>query len=247
MELNQEQLDAIKKDGELLIMEAMIRAKFAKTSMCEDAPMTDAPPMLIISQKVSETDENGNYDELSETAFAEGYSTPYVSGMIPLIHQEDVADAMSDVLKALPQMEVKPSFMFLLAEGYVRVGTKVSIGSDYKRGDMEREYRENPFTDVREAITIMGVDAGRNFTFHRVAPYVYGDSGMPDFSLDVENNGSPSSSKLETGQTHGRLGDLLIAGITFLNQASEVMKFHNLFTVNERTDERFRKFGEDNK
>lgn len=71
-----------------------------------------------------------------------------------------------------------PEFMMLMMEGYAKTSKP---DEDYVRGDMEREFKENPDSEVREVITVQAVEikTGRQFT--AVIPYKYDDHGQPEF------------------------------------------------------------------
>jgi hypothetical protein len=69
-----------------------------------------------------------------------------------------------------------PEFVMLMVEGYA--STKVD---DYERGRMERDFKDNPDSEVREVITLQAVDikTGRQLT--ALVPFRYGDDGLPEF------------------------------------------------------------------
>lgn len=69
-----------------------------------------------------------------------------------------------------------PEFMMIMVEGYA--GTKTE---EYERGAMERDFRENPSSSVREVITIQAVDIKTGNQITSVVPYGYDDRGMPEF------------------------------------------------------------------
>lgn len=71
-----------------------------------------------------------------------------------------------------------PEFMMLMMEGYAKTSKP---GDEYVRGDMEKDFKNNPDSDVREVITVQAVEikTGRQFT--AVIPYKYDDAGQPDF------------------------------------------------------------------
>ena len=82
-----------------------------------------------------------------------------------------LSDAFNDGLSEFDTVSV-------VVDSYVRVKKDVT---GYQRGDLEREYKNNPDTDVAEALTVAtygyhGESAGR------CVKYVYNDKGLPEFT-----------------------------------------------------------------
>ena len=69
-----------------------------------------------------------------------------------------------------------PEFVMLMVEAYSSENV-----DNYRKGAMERDFKENPESKVREAITIQAVDikTGRQMT--GIVRYGYGDDGLPVF------------------------------------------------------------------
>lgn len=70
-----------------------------------------------------------------------------------------------------------PEFVMLVLEGYA----SLKGAEDYERGRMERDFKENPDSEVREVITLQAVEikTGRQLT--AIVPFRYGDDGLPEF------------------------------------------------------------------
>ena len=72
-------------------------------------------------------------------------------------------------------------------DSYVRL-KKVDSVTGYKRGDLEREYKNNPNAPVSEALTVAtyGYDGG---SAGKCVTYVYDDNGLPEFTVlkDIED------------------------------------------------------------
>lgn len=70
-----------------------------------------------------------------------------------------------------------PEFVMLMVEGYASL--KGSEG--YERGRMERDFKENPDSEVSEVVTIQAIEikTGRQLT--ALVPFRYGDDGLPEF------------------------------------------------------------------
>ena len=89
-----------------------------------------------------------------------------------------LSDAFSDGLTEFDTVSI-------VVDSYVREGTKPP--TDYRRGDLEREYKNNPSASVVEALTVAtygyhGESAGR------CVKYVYNDKGLPEFTVLLEND-----------------------------------------------------------
>ena len=89
-----------------------------------------------------------------------------------------LSDAFSDGLTEFDTVSI-------VVDSYVREGTKPP--TNYRRGDLEREYKNNPSASVVEALTVAtygyhGESAGR------CVKYVYNDKGLPEFTVLVEND-----------------------------------------------------------
>ena len=89
-----------------------------------------------------------------------------------------LSDAFSDGLTEFDTVSI-------VVDSYVREGMKPP--TDYRRGDLEREYKNNPSASVVEALTVAtygyhGESAGKCVT------YVYNDKGLPEFTVLVEND-----------------------------------------------------------
>lgn len=81
----------------------------------------------------------------------------------------------------------------IVVDSYVRTKTPEEV-LEYERGSLEREYKNNPNTDVVEALTVAtygyhGGSAGRCVT------YVYNDKGLPEFTI-TENTGAVIKSEV---------------------------------------------------
>lgn len=90
-----------------------------------------------------------------------------------------LSDAFSDGLTEFDTVSI-------VVDSYVRLKPESRI-ADYRRGDLDREYKNNPNTDVSEALTVAtygyhGESAGKCVT------YVYNDKGLPEFTVVKEND-----------------------------------------------------------
>lgn len=126
-----------------------------KTKMCRrHAGPIDAPPMLF--------HRLDGEDELRITDFSYGHPVT----AFPLIW-ERILD------------EGNPDFVAVVTESYIRPH---GDGEVYRRGQYERDFKENPFSDVKEAVLITGVDLRQGRHRNTVIPFSYDDRGMPRFT-----------------------------------------------------------------
>lgn len=71
-----------------------------------------------------------------------------------------------------------PEFMMFMVEGYAT--SKPSL-EGHVRGEMEKDFKENPASTVSEVITVQAVDIKTGAQMTAVVPYKYGDDGLPEF------------------------------------------------------------------
>lgn len=107
-----------------------------------------------------------------------------------------------------------PEFMMVMIEGYAKA-TKPE--DDYVRGDMEKEFKENPSSDVREVITVQAVEikTGRQVT--AILPYKYDDQGQPEFE---EPTIGPCEGEALQSNVARMFSALRDATVNFLNEAA---------------------------
>ena len=95
---------------------------------------------------------------------------------------EGLPDVLSDAFNdGLTEFDT----VSIVVDSYVREGMKPP--TDYRRGDLEHEYKNNPNASVVEALTVAtygyhGESAGR------CVKYVYNDIGLPEFTVLLEND-----------------------------------------------------------
>lgn len=70
-----------------------------------------------------------------------------------------------------------PEFVMCMVEGYA---SSKPI-SEYKKGQMEQDFKENPGSEVMEVITLQAVDIKTGKQMTGMVSYKYGDDGMPEF------------------------------------------------------------------
>ena len=219
-------------DMQLMCEEFMHRAKFAKTEMCKDDAMSDNPAILLVGT-VSTPDDNSDHD--GAISFQQEYNTskPYRVALIPLMHRDDVVDCIEDIVKHLkPQ---KFSFIALAAEGYFREARKDEdfFPENYSKGDMETEYKENPFTDIREALIVTAIDWECQHLYSCHLPYRYDDNGVPVYDEQVSAftplHGVEYMKQNMEEIELGRIPTVLASFVLFMHLATEATKFTDKF------------------
>lgn len=184
--------------------------------------MSDNPPLFLVAfESVEENEEEHeacliNQQELS-------LSKPYQVAMVPLIHKEDMYDAYDDVVRALPIRKFE--FIAVVVEGY---GKDLSEADDSEvkkmnKGDLEKEYKENPFTDVREGLMMSAVDWGMTGVWGVANMYRYNDTGVPTFDEPFF-----TSYPYDDNDEYGRLVDVMIATAQYMNIATQTLKYTDI-------------------
>ena len=209
--------ETISSEMSKIMNDILDRTKYAKTEMCKDEGMQDTPPLLLVAYKTDEDDEDAvEYQEESDLSF------PYKIAMIPLMHREDVLDAYQDVVKAMPIMEF--AYLFLCVEGYCASVDDTS-DKDYERGEMEKDFTENPFSSIREAIVVSGINWEGSLIGSTQQMYRYDDFGVPIFS---EDEYSTDVSEIVEGQEYGRMVDAMGATTAYMKYAIVANRYNNL-------------------
>jgi hypothetical protein len=205
-----------------ILTDLLHRSVYAKTEMCKEEPMSDNPPLFLVAfESVEENEEEHeacliNQQELS-------LSKPYQVAMVPLIHKEDMYDAYDDVVRALPIRKFE--FIAVVVEGY---GKDLSEADDSEvkkmnKGDLEKEYKENPFTDVREGLMMSAVDWGMTGVWGVANMYRYNDTGVPTFDEPFF-----TSYPYDDNDEYGRLVDVMIATAQYMNIATQTLKYTDI-------------------
>jgi hypothetical protein len=221
------------KDIQIMCEEFMHRSEYAKTEMCKEEAMSDNPPMLLIGF-VSDPLEDDEESHESALEFQNEFETSkaYKMMMIPLIHRDDVGECVRDVMKFLDPMSF--SFVAFAAEGYVSPELDETAKDSYKRGDMEKEFKENPFTVVKEAMMINIIDWNCENMFTLVKPYSYDDFGVPVFGESKETvttlGGYENCSKKIKELELGKIGSMMLAFVLFSHYKLDADKFADKIT-----------------
>ena len=144
-----------------LLLQFIYRHSQAKMALCEDEPMTDAPPILLCA-----------YDEGNE--FSIGY--------IPLVEpdgkgnwvQNNVIKAVLDSAKNIPVREFKYIISCVEAYGIDKPYDEV------RNIDIQADFENNPFSEVTRNITLVALDWQADQVVACTVLYEYNDKGLPE-------------------------------------------------------------------
>lgn len=212
--------ETIQKEAEILMRDFMERAQHAKTEMCRSEAMSDNPALLIVVFEPKQDEFEGDWDSLAEGCREMGLSRTLQCGMIPLIHKQDPAECLTDVIGSFPLEKFE--YAFIAVEGYAETETDGKLPSDYQRGDMAKDFAENPFTTITETLVVHGYDWNLTSRFVHACHYKYDDRGLPVFSEAVMD-----SSEVSEDDERGRIDEIVYRGIQFLHlneKASGILK-----------------------
>ena len=213
--------EVIDNDIKAIMEDLLNRAIFAKTEMCKDEPMQDSPPLFLVA--VESNDSNPDHESCVDYQREFSLSKPYHVAMIPLIHKEDIYEAYEDVVKSLP---IRPfDFLVLLVEGYAKSDMTDEEAQNHDRGDFEKEYKENPFSNVREGIMMTAVDWNATNVWSIASLYRYDDHGVPEF--DEEPTCSTFTVDKEH-ETNGRIPDTLLATVGYMHLATKTLAYKDM-------------------
>lgn len=211
-------------DMQTMCEEFMHRSIYAKTEMCKEEPMKDNPPVMMIGFVSTEENDEAFNDAL-EFYHDNETSKPYKIAVLPLIHRDDIYECIADVVKHLTPQEF--SFVAIVAEGYTRSEETVEkTKTQQVNGQaMEKDFKENPFSDVQETLIVTAVDWECQNLYTVMAPYRYDDAGIPVFEngnstiLELEGFNHYEDKELEDSKI-GKLPSTLVSFVMFTRFAS---------------------------
>lgn len=223
--------ETIAKDGKILVQDTVIRATYAKTEMCKMEGITDCPPLMLIAVESDET--NPDHEACVEFQNENGLAKPYHTALIPLVHKEDVVDCIEDIVKNMPKAPF--AFMLICAEGYIKSvdkGSEVQIG----KGDLQKDFTENVFTDVQEAVIVTAIDYEGTTLMSMVCPYKYDDFGVPMFDSVGQGEITTIDEPDRIGEM-GRIPDVLLNSVRFMQMAVIAEAMNELMSKARKKDE----------
>lgn len=216
--------ESLIEDMKILISDVVRRSQYAKEELCKDEPMTDNPPIFFVGYESDPT--NPEHDACLEAQEELSLKKSYQMMMIPLIHKDDPFEAFEDVVRSMPIDEF--SFIVLAVEGYMRVNSEGLDLSELERGSLEKDYKENPFSDVREGITVTALDWEATTMLTNNVCYRYDDKGVPMWDEPVTGEIEINEEALEIG--FGRFGDGLIDATRYMHLAVKALAYKELMS-----------------
>jgi hypothetical protein len=211
----------VDEDIKSIMEEVLNRICYAKTEMCKREPMQDNPPLLMIA--IESNEDNPEHDETLEYQKDNNLSLPYHIAVVPLIHKDNVLEAYDEVVHALP---IRPfSFLLLCVEGYMREAVSAEEMNEWTNGTNEKDFKENPFSTVREGIILTAVDWTGKHIWNVSAMYRYDDNGVPVFDNEPTCTCSEVDEDEEVG---GRIPDHLLATVAYMHLAVSALAYKEL-------------------
>jgi len=197
-----------------VLEDAMERAMYAKTEMCKEEPMSDNPPMLLVGY------DKKNVEEKTRLTIGDDDESEMQIGMVPLIHKDDVRECLVDAIGAIPTQKFE--FLILAVEGYR--DTMVENGEmpeGWSRGDLGKDFKENPFTTVKEGVVVSGVDWEHEYAINGACTYSYDDKGVPQWDEVMWT-------EIEISEETGMMTFIMASACEFMKKKIITESFHAL-------------------
>ena len=157
----------------------LYRTMMAKTELCRDRPMSDAPPIFLVSYRNNDDDDS------------------LTTGIAPLTGSSDsVYDALVEVVNHL---EIKPFYsVTVILEGYIQTLSDDEKTNGVEKGFLENDFKNNPFSTVKESVVICVKDWDSPYHINCVITYTYDDAGLPVYDEPVwsENKSNESGDRM---------------------------------------------------
>ena len=198
-----------------VLEDAMERSIYAKTEMCKEEPMSDNPPMLFVAY-----DQKNVKESTRLTITADDGETEMQIGMVPLLHNPDVRECLVDAIGAIPTQKFE--FLILAVEGYQdSIAEKGKMPEGWERGDLGKDFAENPFTTVKEGVIVSGVDWEHKYAINGACTYSYDDKGVPKFD-------EVNWSQIEITEETGMMTFIMASACEFMKKKIITESFHAL-------------------
>jgi hypothetical protein len=217
--------ESIKNDALIITKDVLKRTQNAKAKMCGEKPMSDAPPMMMLAVAVEEGEDG--YEELSEFCSDLGLSRTLSVGFAPLLSEkEDMVDALLENAKGLAG-NLKTEHLFFVAEGYMKKFGNEDADTElanHSRGDLAKDFSENPFSSVREGIVVTGVDWDASVITVANVTYTYDDFGVPVYDEPQFSQDDINGDYLRLATT-GRMASAMVASVAMMNLGWQMRDF----------------------
>lgn len=159
----------------------MYVSKYAKSALCQDVGgPADGVPILVWVSKNSD-------GELAPSIVA----CPTPTEELPA--RDVLYEALNEAFVELGA----PVLGAFVSEAYLKRAVTDEERDGFKRGDFEREFKNNPDTNVAECITVIGFSSNGDREYH-IVEYKYDDEGQPTYAEVVKD-----------GMSGGALADVL--------------------------------------
>lgn len=142
-----------------------------KTEVCRVTGCTDIPYTALY---VSKDPNLKLFLGLDDDRSIDGEGTMMVGVPIFVKDPYDV----DTLIKMLPPFSL--TAMAVVCEGYSKPQENLA---DYRRGDMQKEYESNPFTNVRPGIVLVSAEIETLKIGMSMITYKYDDRGIPKYDL----------------------------------------------------------------
>lgn len=212
--------EVLDNDIKAIMEDLLNRAVYAKTEMCKEEPMQDSPPLFLVA--VESNEDNPDHEACTDYQQEFSLSKPYHLAMIPLIHKEDIYEAYEDVVKSLPIRKFE--FIVMLVEGYSKEAMSDEEIANHDRGAFEKDYKENPFSTVREGIMMTAVDWNATNVWSVTSLYRYDDHGVPVFDEEP----ICGTSSVDADESNGRMPDALLATVGYMQLATKTLAYKDI-------------------
>jgi hypothetical protein len=176
--------------------------------------MSDNPPMLLVGYNKADVDTN------TRLTIGDSDESEMQIGMVPLIHKDDVRECLVDAIGAIPTQKFE--FLILAVEGYRDTMTEADkMPEGWSRGDLAKDFAENPFTTVKEGVIVSGVDWEHEYAINGACTYSYDDNGVPQFDEVMWT-------EVEISEETGMMTFIMASAVEFMKKKILTESFHAL-------------------
>jgi hypothetical protein len=91
----------------------------------------------------------------------------------------------------------------------------------WSRGDLAKDFAENPFTTVKEGVIVSGVDWEHEYAINGACTYSYDDKGVPQFDEVMWT-------EVEISEETGMMTFIMASAVEFMKKKILTESFHAL-------------------
>lgn len=147
-------------------------AEHVKISFCKETACSDLPYVALF---ITDDKDVKNALRLPPEAEIPG-SDGRIMMSVPISGRDPYGDEVMQRL--VPPF--KADAVCIVSEGYCK---PQELPEGYKRGDMQKEYESDPFSEVKPALVLLAVDLKTQKSGMLLLPYKYDDRGVPTFDV----------------------------------------------------------------